>query len=214
MQLRYFQGRGVAETTRYMLAIACVEYDDFRYSLTFGVPGDFSTMQRPEFDADKAAGKLDASLGKVPLLIVDGVEIAQSKAIERYVARKYGMMGSSDEEAAQIDAFGEHVRDLKDAYQKAKAADAKTKFFEETLPETLVKIEKTISSSPGSFLFGDKASYADVAWFVFAKEYFDDKDLVDAALASSAPTLKTAIDAVANLPQVVEWQKKRPVTPF
>ena len=63
-----------------------------RLSFKFGTPGDFSTIQRPEFDAMKAEGKLDKSLGKVPLLEVDGQQIGQSKAIERFLAKEFGMM--------------------------------------------------------------------------------------------------------------------------
>ena len=68
LKLSYFDARGVVETTRYMLAVTKTPYEDFRYGLTFGTPGDFSTIQRPEFDAAKAAGKLDANLGRLPLL--------------------------------------------------------------------------------------------------------------------------------------------------
>jgi len=53
-KLHYFDARGVAETTRYMFAATKTSYEDKRYSLTFGVPGDFSTISRPEFDAAKA----------------------------------------------------------------------------------------------------------------------------------------------------------------
>ena len=83
VKLIYFDVRGVAERIRYLLAVAGVEYEDFRYPLTFGVPGDRSTMSRKEFDAAKAAGDHDVAMGKVPILEVDGVKIPQSKAIER-----------------------------------------------------------------------------------------------------------------------------------
>ena len=57
-----------AQTIRYMFAVSKTPYEDFRYSFTFGTPGDFSTVQRPEFDAAKAAGDLDAGLGRLPIL--------------------------------------------------------------------------------------------------------------------------------------------------
>ena len=50
----------------------------------------------------------------------DGVKVGQSKAIERYLARELGLMGSNALEAAQVDQLGETVRDIKDAYQKAR----------------------------------------------------------------------------------------------
>merc|ERR1719424_1559756 len=82
-------------------------------------------MKRPEFDAAKAAGELDASGGKVPLLTIDGKEqVGQSKAVERYLAKALNLAGSSDVQAAQCDQVGETVRDIKDAYQKAKTEEA------------------------------------------------------------------------------------------
>ena len=49
--------------------------EDVRLSLTFGKPGDFSTISRPEFDDMKAKGELDVSLGKVPLLEAGGLTV-------------------------------------------------------------------------------------------------------------------------------------------
>eukprot|EP00438_Fugacium_kawagutii_P029069 Skav206013 [mRNA] locus=scaffold1644:115296:123244:+ [translate_table: standard] len=112
-KLTYFDIRGLAENARIIFAAAKQPYEDVRLSLNFGVPGDFSTIQRPEFDDMKAKGLLDASLGKVPLLEVDGAQIGQSKAIERFLASSLGMMGSSPVEAGQIDQLGETVRDIK-----------------------------------------------------------------------------------------------------
>ena len=94
-KLIYFDIRGLAENARLIFAAAQVPYEDVRLSFSFGTPGDFSTIKRPEFDAMKAEGKLDKSLGKVPLLEVDGQQIGQSKAIERFLAKEFGMMLAS-----------------------------------------------------------------------------------------------------------------------
>ena len=49
-----------------MFAVAKQDYEDARFNFTIdmkdGKP-DFSTIKRPEFDAAKAAGELDASGG-------------------------------------------------------------------------------------------------------------------------------------------------------
>jgi len=50
--LRYFDGRGVAETARLLFVIAGEKYEDMRYPISFGTPGDFSTLKRDEFLAD------------------------------------------------------------------------------------------------------------------------------------------------------------------
>ena len=47
---------------------------------------------------------------RAPVLVVDGkFEIGQSKSIERYLAKRLGMLGKNDVEGAQIDAIGEHL---------------------------------------------------------------------------------------------------------
>merc|ERR1711972_1278317 len=107
----------MGETARLMFVLAGQKYEDARYPISMGTPGDFSTIKREEFDADKAAGKMDINMGKVPVLEVGGeFRLPQSKAIERYLARRFGMMGSTPEEEAWVDAVAEHVRDINDAY--------------------------------------------------------------------------------------------------
>jgi glutathione S-transferase len=66
-----------------------VQYEDCRYPLAI-VDGAYV---RKEFDEVKAAGTF--KFGQVPTLEVDGVQLAQSKAIERYVARETGLLGST-----------------------------------------------------------------------------------------------------------------------
>jgi hypothetical protein len=44
---------------------------------------------------------------------VDGGVIGQSKTIDRFIAKRFGFMGISDLEAAQVDMVGEHCSDIK-----------------------------------------------------------------------------------------------------
>ena len=62
----------------------------------------------------------DANLKRLPVLEVQGEMIGQSRAIERFVAKDLGLMGKGKIDEAKIDAICEHVRDLRDAYQKAR----------------------------------------------------------------------------------------------
>jgi len=218
MKLMYFDIRGLAETTRLLFAASKKEYEDKRYPLIFGTPGDFSTIKREEFDAAKAAGEFDAGMGKLPILECDGVKIGQSKAIERFVAKKVGMMGTNEIEEFQIDAACACVMDIKDAYKAAKQAGqddkdaAMKKWFEEALPELLVKVEKTLPAG-GAWLVGSKMSLADVTFYYFLldpKGFFDDVEGAKKAMAK-APRIAAACEAVQADAGISEWvNSKRP----
>jgi glutathione S-transferase len=217
-KLTYFDIRGLAEVTRLLFAAAKVEYEDTRFPLTFGTPGDFSTIVRKEFDAAKEAGELDAAMGKLPVLEYNGVKVGQSKAIERFVAKKVGLMGSNEAEEFQIDSIACHVIDIKDAYKAAKTAGADDKevamkkWFEETLPELLAKVEKSLPVASGPWLVGNKISYADVSFYYFLRDpkgFFDDIDGAAKALAT-APRLNAACEAVFKDEGISAWLAKRP----
>lgn len=219
-KLRYFDGRGVAETARMLFALAGEDFEDARYPISFGTPGDFSTIKRDEFDADKAAGKMDIGMGKVPVLeIGDSFAIPQSKAIERYLAKKFGMMGSTPEEEAWVDSIAEHVRDISDTFNRKglffmkdqeKKAELTKEWYDKELPEFLGKLEKALPGSSG-FAVGSKMSYADVVIFKLLKDTYQD----DVASAySDCPKLKAIVDAVGKEAGLQKWIEERPKTMF
>ncbi|KAL9139351.1 Glutathione S-transferase domain protein [Amphidinium carterae] len=216
-ELCYFAIRGLAETSRMLFAMAKVPYKDTR--LTLDLPnGDFSKIIRPEFEAMKEKGELDVTMGKVPFLAVDGVKFGQSKAIEQYLAKQFGFMGSSDIEAAQVMQVAESIRDLKDAYQKAKTTDEdKAKWFAEGMPEFCGKLEKSFPKASGPWLVGSKVSYADLVVYqtmaVHEGAFFDNLDGAKAAWAS-CPRISAAMAAIAEIPELKEWIANRPKSPF
>ena len=214
LELTYFNGRGLAETSRIVLALAGQPYKDTRYPLKVI---DFSkySFERHEFDEDKKAGRFVKSLGKVPFLRTGGKVICQSKAIERYLARRFGMMGATEEEAAQIDAFCEHIRDIKTTYQaprKMKEGMQKTeslqKFFQETLPDHLKAIEESLDGS--RYVVGDRISLADVTLFGLV-EFFDNKEGI---LEAMPPRLAAQYQLIANNLKIKTWVAARPASSF
>jgi glutathione S-transferase len=191
-------------------------------------------MERKEFDEDKASGKLWQSLDKLPFLEVEGEVISQSKSIERFLASKFDMMGSTPLEAAKIDSLCEWVRDFKDMYQKVRNAsadekeEAKSKFFGETLPERLLAFNKILAvtsseTNPESvftftgneqlYAVGNKLSLADIVIYAFLVDFFDDKDLVQKAYVS-CDKLKAIVNTVSNVEGIKKWVENRPQTPF
>eukprot|EP00747_Dinoflagellata_sp_TGD_P080445 gnl/TRDRNA2_/TRDRNA2_160896_c0_seq3.p1 gnl/TRDRNA2_/TRDRNA2_160896_c0~~gnl/TRDRNA2_/TRDRNA2_160896_c0_seq3.p1 ORF type:complete len:250 (+),score=47.07 gnl/TRDRNA2_/TRDRNA2_160896_c0_seq3:50-751(+) len=219
-RLQYFDIRGIAETSRMLFAIAKQPYTDSRFPLTFGTPGDFSTIAREEFVSAKEKGELDVSLGKVPYLEVDGVKFGQSKAIERYLARKFDMMGSTPEEECHIEQLCETVVDIKKDYQKYRGipdpADkeaAMEKWFSEELPRWMGLTEKSLpANQPGPFLVGKKISLADVVYFqllLAPSGFFDNEDGARDSF-QACERIKAAMEATAANPELQAWLENRP----
>jgi glutathione S-transferase len=220
MKLVYFNGKGMAETTRILLAAAGVDYEDFRYPLKIN---DWATYDftRDEFDKDKADGKLWKSMGKVPFLEVKNSSfvgcISQSKAIERYVANEFGFMGNNNEEAALIDSYCEILRDFKSAYhtekRKPNKKEAMDNWFNVILVEKLKNFEKIISNDEmfeDEFSIGDKLSLADVSIYSFLVEFFDNKEGATSAY-KDCPKLKAIVKNVINNEKICHWLNNRPV---
>ena len=216
MKLVYFNGRGLAETSRLILAWNSVDYEDFRYPL---VVNDWKThdMTKEEFDADKADGKLVRSLHKVPYLEVDGHVICQSKTIERYLARRYQMMGDNEIEAAQIDSICEVVRDIKDMYQKVRRLPetekeaGMTQWFVETMPHKFEDLEHILGTEGRSV--GTRTSLADIVLFSLVTQFFDDKIRAMESI-DHTPNLEKIVQVVNDNENIKAWLDSRPITAF
>ena len=172
MVLQYFDAKGVIETARVLARVGGLNMEDVRYSIKVKEGGGFET---PEFTAAKVSGALAPNMDRAPLLkIGDDCTIGQSRAIERYIARRCNLYGSSDEEAAVIDCVVENTRDIKDRWGKIRSIggmgpnDEKTaaikKWYEEgELAEWLGKLERSLPAAkpaaPSHFSVGGRLSY-------------------------------------------------------
>lgn len=224
LELKYFDARGAAEVARLLLAVADEPYRDTRFMLA---PG---TMEAPEFKEAKESGFLDMNLGRAPVLITsDGRAIGQSKAIERYLARKFNLMGDDDVEAAQVDCISEHCLDVKLAqmrkgfsmFNREKTDEEKAKlkeeWFQADLPSWFEKIEKALALTSGAkgYAVGKKLSYADIVIFALIRDCTIQADQ-DATLqaAEGCELLMSIADRVATNVKIAKWLETRPVTSF
>eukprot|EP01116_Phalansterium_solitarium_P018240 TRINITY_DN476_c0_g1_i1.p2 TRINITY_DN476_c0_g1~~TRINITY_DN476_c0_g1_i1.p2 ORF type:complete len:205 (-),score=84.45 TRINITY_DN476_c0_g1_i1:96-710(-) len=199
VRLTYFNGRGLAEVVRLILAYAGVEYEDVRFE-TFD-------------DALKQSGKL--AFGQVPLLEYHGLNIVQSMAISRFLARKYDLYGATVEESAHIDVVIEGLNDLRakwyamnSAKENKEAIDAE--FYEKTLPLWLGHFEKLLAASGTGYFVGNKITVADIAAFnVFAL-----KPRLREGAFDAFPLINAFAEKIASEPKIAAWIAKRPVTPW
>jgi len=101
--LNYWNGRGLMEIPRMMLA----------YAGKFASKGDFKDNRLsvpPE--------NLEANLGRMPTLDVGDAHIGQSNAINYYVAAEHGLLGSSHVDAARILSIQEHAKEMNAEFRK------------------------------------------------------------------------------------------------
>lgn len=220
-ELCYFDARGAAETSRVIFAIAGVDYTDNRYSFSF-VDGKPQVEDRHA--EDKAAGLFTQNLDRLPLLKVDNnTVVGQSKAIERYLASQFNMMGVNDLEAAQVDAFCEHVRDMSTAFGKERgnpfapmSDDIKAaldKWYAETLPGWFARLEKVVSSEEG-YAVGGATSYADVCLHQLVNSGGMGADERTSATLEAYPKLAAIVSGVGALESLKAWEAARPQTAF
>jgi glutathione S-transferase len=209
-KLIYFNVKGLAETTRVLFAMSGTNYEDYRYNFEV-VGGEY---KKEEFDKDKE--KFECSMGKLPILeikIGDKVEqIGQSKSIERYLAREFGLMGSNKIEEAKIDSICECIRDIKERYQSIKKTDGINKYFEETIYNELEKLSKVLDNK-SKLAVGEKLSLADITIYMFIKEYFDRSEEV-IEQAKKIKRYDSIIEELDKHDKLQEWFKQRPNTLF
>ena len=88
---------------------------------------------------------------------------------------------------------------------------AMNEWFTKTLVEKLGLLEHLVDGE--GYSVGNRLSLSDVVIFAFITQFFDNKEAsMNATLAT--PKIRSIVENVALLPQVVSWLEKRPVTDF
>ncbi|XP_006812411.1 hematopoietic prostaglandin D synthase-like [Saccoglossus kowalevskii] len=201
-KLHYFNSRGFGEQIRVLFALAGVEYEDIRYT-------------QEEWPAVKATGKFP--FGTVPCLEVDGVMLAQSNAIARYLANEYGFAGKNNLEKAKVDmivdAFGDLFK-MAIKWYYAADEDAKAAAIEEfktkTCPAIYGGLEKILVANNGGdgYYVGNEVTLADTT-LIMAE---DITKRMNPQVLDNYPKQKALTERVLALPKIADWIRKRPQT--
>jgi len=97
--VNYWNGRGLAEPARMMMAMSGLDFKDNRCSAP--------------------AENLECNLGRMPTVqVANQGSIGQSVAQYFYVASTCGLLGASPFEAAKCLEIGEHLKELKTEWYK------------------------------------------------------------------------------------------------
>ncbi|KAH7716776.1 Glutathione S-transferase 1 [Aphelenchoides avenae] len=150
-----FDVRAWGETARLLLHHEGVPFEDFRFGIPEW-PGDF---------------KAQAPFGKVPYLVVDGKKLPESYAINRYLARKFGLAGKDEWEQAWVDAVADMYKDCmkeKAKYFRVLAGRAegdkdkiKSEIFDPASGNLLPLLENILNESGSGFVAKSGYTWAD-----------------------------------------------------
>lgn len=195
-KLIYFSVKALGEPIRFLLSYGGVEFEDYR----------FEREQWPQL-------KPSMPFGKTPVLEIDGKQTHQSAAICRYLAKQFGLNGSSDWEALEIDAIVDTFTDFRQQianYYYDQDEASKEKKWEplknETVPYYMSKFEEVVNKNDGYFVSG-KLTWADL-YFVGILDYLN--AMVKEDLVENHPKLKALRENVLALPPIKAWVEKRP----
>jgi len=204
-RLTYFNGRARAELIRLIFHTAGEEYEDNRI--------DTASWQQL---------KPNTPFGALPILEFDGLVLAQSLAIARFLAREFGLAGKSRYDEAVVDSvvdtandiLGDIIKIIFNEDDKLKKENTK-KFTESIFPFTLNSLENMFQKhGQGSgYIVGPDLTYADLAIFnaldqavqagVVKWDYFDRYKNIGKLLARLEDT-----------PRLASYLKTRPHTPY
>ncbi len=188
-KLIYFGVQARAELARMLFRYANVEFEDVR-------------INRDEW----ATLKQEVKFGQVPILEINGKPVAQSQAIVRYLAQKFGYLPTDPDAALPVDELYSFINsDISDKqfmgslFQDAEAKEKyRSDYFGNQLPTKLGYLEKILESNGTGYLVGDKLTLADLAFVDFAQRVLFDKDWIE----RTKPVLE-------RFPKVSEYLQKR-----
>ncbi|RWS25455.1 glutathione S-transferase Mu 1-like isoform X2 [Leptotrombidium deliense] len=196
--LGYWDLRGLTEPIRYLLHYADVDFEDKRY--TVGPAPEFDTS---EWTNEKNTLGLD--FPNLPYIIEGDLKLSQSTAILRYLARKYKLVGETEEETIRLDLAEQQLVDVrtglvKVAYSGSEYEKNREEYLK-TLPEKLELLSKFLGDR--KFILGDKLTYVDFLLY----EVLDFHRLFEATSLNAYENLKSYLERFEALPAIEKYMK-------
>ena len=214
LTLGYWGIRGLAQPIRSLLVCAEAPFSEVR----LGVFPDGALMNQEQEDEDWAQvrSKLKMPFPNLPYLIdeteSEPVQLSQSNAILRYLARSYDFYGSSETERVAIDVLQDEAYDFRNQIIKTAytLGDEYTNVYKEfvahALPRYLDGFESYLAGSDDSRYFvGNRLSLVD---FVLHELLWQMTLMVPQSITESDwPTLFAFVKHFASIPQIADYRK-------
>ena len=186
----YFAGNGRAANIRALLTYAGANWENV-------------AVAWEEWPALKATGKFE--FGQMPGLEVDGKIKTQTIAIEIFLARKFGLIGSNEEEEYQIISLVASREDLAQKLKPLMWPSEEEKTRKEAIHKNIVEVdlpfllgvwEKRFTTNSGKYFIGDKISLADIFVATSLKQLI--KGGFSDAINTFAPKLGAHVESLVN----------------
>ncbi|KAH7716777.1 Glutathione S-transferase 1 [Aphelenchoides avenae] len=201
-KLVYFDVRAWGESVRLLLHHEGIPFEDFRFTHAEW-PGAF---------------KAQAPFGKVPYLEVDGKKLPESYAINRYLARKFGLAGKDEWEQAWVDAVADMYKDfMKEVVGFYRVATGrvegdkdklKSEVFDPAIGRLLTLLANILKESGSGFVAKSGYTWAD---FVLAEGLLTAEYIVPGSLLGNAAT-KEYVERVHSIPKIKDYVANRKVS--
>lgn len=189
-KLHYFLGRGRAETTRWMLAVNQIDFEN--------VP-----VKTPEaLSALRATGKLP--FDQMPLLEIDGLNLSQSTAMVRYLARRGGYYGDTETDALWCDMIAGVVADFAESAMQAAfqpTAEIAVALLQGRFEKFGPKLEARLADNGTGFCVGTSLTFADVVLAEALSSYLE----WIPNLLKGFPLLKPLYENVLSTPGIADY---------
>ena len=153
--MTYFDGRGLGERIRYLLAETNTDYEERI------ITKDMLAQLRENGDL---------LFMQLPLLEIDGLKLIQSGAILRYLARKHGLYGRNAQEATTCDMLEGGMRDFIEKFMGRPFQQDKDKFVAEKVEPYVDRYLKPLNAmmqrnnggEKKGFILGDHINFPDL----------------------------------------------------
>jgi glutathione S-transferase len=198
-KIAYFEGRARVEPIRVILEELAIPYEDQRVS--------FETWVKM---------KSDTPFGALPSYREGDMEIFQSHAIIRHLARVHDLYGSTEAERVRCDVIEEAISDLNELVGKApwrtNFASERADYIANELGPALDRLERFLKSNqnPGEFWVGSSLTFVDL----IAYAILDSTGAMFPEALEKCPALREFCDVIASRPRIAAYIEsgRRPAT--
>jgi len=201
--IAYWKIRGLAQPARMVLGYAKADFEDRHYEC-----GDAPDYDRSCWTNVKQSFGLD--FPNLPYLLDSDVKITQSNAIMRYLGRKFGLVGETEEQNVRMDMIENQAMDFRNGFTRlvygsnASNFKEKSEQYLESIKNVLGMFDRFLGVTHKWFA-GDKLTFVDFIMY----ELLDQHRLFSNNIFDVYDNLKNFLKNFENVPEIKEFMASK-----